>query len=100
MSPGRNSKSFILFSSKAQCRLSLMLCVSCERLKATGNLEKSVPLQELVQELLIFPFREDSQGEWTTPQGEITPISDSAVLCRCSAVRFRANRSRRLVETT
>lgn len=47
-----------------------------ERLQATGALQKSIPLQDLVRELHFFPFRRDDQGRWTTPLSELIELYD------------------------
>lgn len=47
-----------------------------ERLEATRALAKSEPLRDLVRDLYLFPFREDAQGNWTTPLSELIEIYD------------------------
>jgi hypothetical protein len=47
-----------------------------ERLIATGQAGGSGPLAQLFTELNLFPFREGSHGEWSTPLTEMIEIYD------------------------
>lgn len=48
-----------------------------ERLKITGDLERSVPLKKLVMSILpIFPFRRHDDNSWSTPLTEIIELYD------------------------
>lgn len=64
----------VLFQSVIQAQFDALRIM--ERLKATGVLEKNLPLQELVKELPIFPFREDNSTTWTTPLSELIELYD------------------------
>jgi hypothetical protein len=47
-----------------------------ERLKAAGNLIPGKPLEKLVRELKLFPFRECCPTKWSTPLSEMIEIYD------------------------
>ena len=48
-----------------------------ERLKITGDLERSAPLKKLVTSILpIFPFRKHADNSWSTPLTEIIELYD------------------------
>ena len=63
----------VLFQSVMQSQFDALRIK--ERLKATGTLEKSPVLQDLVKELNVFPFRDD-HGTWTTPLSELIELYD------------------------
>ena len=47
-----------------------------ERLKVTGDLERSAPLNDLLTSLPIFPFRKQDDNCWSTPLTEIIELYD------------------------
>jgi hypothetical protein len=47
-----------------------------ERLEATGCLQKSSALRDMVEDLHLFPFREKHDGVWSTPLSELIEIYD------------------------
>jgi hypothetical protein len=64
----------VLFQSVMQAQFDALHIK--ERLKATGSLADGSPLQKLVADLPIFPFREGDQHTWTTPLSELIELYD------------------------
>lgn len=63
-----------LFRSRAEAQYEALRIK--ERLGATGDLVPGSPLHKLVADLPLFPFREDSQGDWSTPLSELIEVYD------------------------
>lgn len=64
----------VIFQSVMQAQFDALSILA--RLKATGDLGRSTALSQLLQELPLFPFRENEQGDWTTPLSELIEIYD------------------------
>ncbi|HXO20888.1 MAG TPA: hypothetical protein VOA87_13310 [Thermoanaerobaculia bacterium] len=64
----------VLFRSLAEAQFEALRIR--ERLQATRDLERSSALRKLVDELPLFPFREDGNGAWSTPLSELIELYD------------------------